>query len=595
MKQYRVRAREHDELIYDLLHARGVTESGEQEIFLDPDFERDSHDPFLLPGMEQAVERVLAAQKNDEKVCVWSDYDCDGIPGGVMLTQFLRGIGLTVVHYIPHRHKEGYGLNEEGIEELVTQGVTLIITIDLGTTEHEAISFAKTKGIDVIVTDHHEVLPSSYAASDPITSFTGGISAEVPPQKSSGLPSGAQSGPAGQTFVPELPPAFAVLNPKRPDSKYPFAGLCGAGVAWKLVQGILAKNRFGMAEGQEKWLLDLVGIATLSDMVPLRGENRMLAHFGLRVMRRNRRAGLSSLLSLLRINPKNLTEDDIGFMVAPRINAASRMDKPSTAAELLASDNAEKAGELARELNRINDERKGVVAAIVKDANHRLREQPIEGPIIAMGSIKWRPGVLGLVANKLMEATGKPVFLWGREGGESLKGSCRSDNGVSVVDLMTAAGNVFEQFGGHHASGGFSLDEGRAHELLARLTAAYETLAAGAHTAQDIVIERELSISEVPFASRDLMRLAPFGVGNQKPLFLFPRVSVSQTRSFGKTGDHLEAMIGDGFDAPISAVSFFSKPESFNKPLAVGGRADIVGHVERDWRGRPRVRIVDVL
>src|SRR3989344_5869104 len=194
MKQYRVRVREHDELVIALLPGRGIVEKHDHEKFLEPDFLRDSHDPFLLPDMECAVERVLAAQKNNEKVCVWSDYDCDGIPGGVMLSQFLRGIGLTVVHYIPHRHKEGYGLNEEGIEELVTQGVTLIITIDLGTTEHEAISFAKTKGIDVIVTDHHEVLPSSYAASDPIASFTGGISAEVPAQKSSGLPSGAQSG-----------------------------------------------------------------------------------------------------------------------------------------------------------------------------------------------------------------------------------------------------------------------------------------------------------------------------------------------------------------------------------------------------------------
>ena len=578
MKQYRVRVREHDELVVDLLHARGIVEKHDQEKFLEPDFLRDSHDPFLLPDMERAVERVIAAQKNNEKVCVWSDYDCDGIPGGVMLSQFLRGIGLTVVHYIPHRHKEGYGLNEEGIQELAEQGVTLIITIDLGTTEHEAIAFAKQKGIDVIVTDHHEVLASSYATSDPIASYTGGSVSS-----------------AAHDSAFSLPPAFAVLNPKRPDSKYPFDGLCGAGVAWKLVQGILARNRFGMAEGQEKWLLDLVGIATLSDMVPLVNENRMLAHFGLRVLRRNRRAGLSSLLSLLRINPKTLTEDDIGFMVAPRINAASRMDKPSTAARLLSSENAEEAGGLARELNHINDERKGVVASIVKDANHRLKENPIEGPVLVMGSPKWRPGVLGLVANKLMEVHQKPVFLWGREGGETIKGSCRSGGGVSVVDLMAAAGNVFEQFGGHHASGGFTVVEARVHELSVRLTAAYETIQASAAAAADTVIERELALSEVPFASRSLLRLAPFGTGFEKPLFIFPRVSVSSMRSFGKTGDHLEIMIGDGFDAPISAVSFFATPDSFSKPLTQGSRADIVGHVELDWRGRPRVRIVDVL
>lgn len=578
MKSYRVRERAHDELLVDLMHSRGITEKDDQERFLDPSFERDSHDPFLLQDMDKAVDRIFSAIKHNEKVCVWSDYDCDGIPGGVMLSQFLRGIGLTVRHYIPHRHKEGYGLNEEGIAELAAEGVTLIVTIDLGTTEHEAITFAKTKGIDVIVTDHH-VVSASHADSEPITPKRGG----------------SVSSPARDASFQNSLPAFAFLNPKRPDSEYPFDGLCGAGVAWKLVQGILAKNRFGMADGQEKWLLDLVGIATLSDMVPLVNENRMLAHFGLRVLRRNRRPGLASLLSLLRIQARTLTEDDIGFMVAPRINAASRMDKPSTAAELLASENKEEAGVLARELNRINDERKGVVASIVKDAHHRLKETPIDGPVIAMGNPKWRPGVLGLVANKLMEEHQKPVFLWGREGGDSIKGSCRSDSSVSVVDLMGVAGDVFEQFGGHHASGGFTLSEGRVHELLARLTGAYETLRSKAAAVADISIERELPLSELPFALRDLTRLAPFGQGFEKPLFLFPRVSVSGTRSFGKTGDHLEALLGDGFDTPVSAVSFFAKPDSFSKTLSSGVRADIVGHIENDWRGRPRIRIVDVL
>jgi single-stranded-DNA-specific exonuclease len=551
MRQYRVRPRKHDELLADLLEARGITDADAQEKFLDPSFERDSGDPFLLPDMERAVERILAAQKNNEKVCVWSDYDCDGIPGGVMLTQFLRELGLTVVHYIPHRHTEGYGLNNEGIEEIKEQGVSLMITIDLGTTEYESIEYANKKGIEVIVTDHH--------------------------------------------VVSKLPSALAVINPKRSDSRYPFDGLCGAGVAWKLVQGILAKNRFGLAEGREKWLLDLVGIATLSDMVPLRGENRMLATFGLKVMRRNRRPGLSALFSLLRINPHTLTEDDIGFMVSPRLNAASRMDTPGTAAALLASEKAAEANTLARELEALNDERKGVVAAIVKDALHRLKEFPPEGPLIVMGAQKWRPGVLGLVASKLVEAYGKPVFLWGREGGNGIKGSCRSSGEVSVVALMSAAGDVFEAFGGHHMSGGFSLAESRVHELSLRLTAAYETMQVESAASTDIVIERELPLAEVPFASRDLLRLAPFGEGNEKPLFLFPHVSVAEVRTFGKSGNHLEVKISDGFDAPLPAVSFFSTPDSFQKSLAQGGRAHIVGHLERDWRGRPRVRIVDVL
>ncbi len=551
MKSYRVRDRQDENLLQDLMLARGVVGENAQKSFLAPDFERDSGDPFLLPDMDKAVDRILSAVKNNEAVCVWSDYDCDGIPGGVMLTEFLRSIGLQVRHYIPHRHTEGYGLNIEGIEELAEQGVKLIVTIDLGTTEIEQIAYANTKGTDVIVTDHHIVQH-------------------------------------------DLPDAFALLNPKRLDSKYGFDGLCGAGVAWKLIQGVLAKNRFGIGEGQEKWFLDLVGIATLSDMVPLVGENRMLASFGLRVMRRDRRPGLSALLKMLRIKPATLTEDDIGFMISPRINAASRMDKPDTAARLLATSDTVEAGEIAEELNRINDERKGVVAAIVKEANKRMLESPIDGPVIVMGNPKWRPGVLGLVANKLMEDYNKPVFLWGREGGEIIKGSCRSDRSVSVVDLMAGAGDVFLGFGGHTASGGFSVDEGRVHELLPRLTAAYELLKAKASVQQDVVIDRQVDMSEIPHAHRDLLKLAPFGVGNSKPLFVFPSVLIGNTKMFGKTENHLDMSLQKD-SARVSGIAFFSTRDSFTKKVETGAKVDVVGHIESDWRGNSRIRVVDVL
>src|SRR3989344_3914595 len=258
MKSYRLRERAHDNLLDDILLSRGVGPE-EHGVFWEPDFARDSHDPYLLPDMEVAVARILSAAKHNEKVCVWSDYDADGIPGGVMLTEFLRTLGLDIVHYIPHRHEEGYGLNEGGIAKFAEQKIALIITVDLGTTDAGPVAFAKSKGIDIVVTDHHVVH---------------GV----------------------------MPEALAVINPKRPDSRYPFADLCGAGVAWKVVQAILQKGHpLNYAQGKEKWLLDLVGIATLSDMVPLRGENRMLAHFGLAVLRRNRRVGLAALLKLLRI------------------------------------------------------------------------------------------------------------------------------------------------------------------------------------------------------------------------------------------------------------------------------------------------------
>lgn len=592
MKSYRLRERFDDELLYDLLIARGMTERAAQERFLAPEFERDSGDPFLLPDMERSVERVLAAVKSGEQVAVWSDYDCDGIPGGVMLATFLRDIGLSVRHYIPHRHEEGYGLNVEGLAELAKQGITLVITVDLGTTDHEPVAFANEKGMDVIVTDHHLIATPTKQADSGHGDFPAEKSPEVASPSLGKLPPSA---------VLSLPQAFAVINPKRPDSRYPFDGLCGAGVAWKLVQAILQKIRasgqpFDYAEGKEKWLLDLVGIATLSDMVPLVGENRMLAHFGLRVMRagawRTHRPGLAALLELLRIKPRSITEDDIGFMVAPRINAASRMDHPDTAARLLSAEGDE-ARELAATLNRINDERKGVVAATVKEANHRLKEQAVESPIIVMGNPKWRPGVLGLVANSLVEAHGKPTFLWGREGGETIKGSCRS-NGVNVVELMGVAREMFSDFGGHHGSGGFSLPQERVHELHGRLEYAYEALCTAAAVEQAVALEREVDLAEVPFARDVLAQVAPFGTGNEKPLFMFPRVVVTRMRMFGKKQDHLEVALTKGGDT-VSGVSFFSTPDSFTKKVEMGCTADIVGHVESDWRGHPRVRVVDAL
>jgi len=583
MKTYRLRTQAHEELLQDLLVARGIGGGEEAAHFLEPSYERDSHDPFLLPDMAKAVERILAAQKNAEHVAVWSDYDCDGIPGGVMLADFLRILGISVRHYIPHRHKEGYGLNKEGINELAEQGVTLIITIDLGTTEHENILYAKEKGIEVIVTDHHIVQMQD--AKD-----------------ASQLPSPAEGG-VGVSVQHLSHPAFALINPKRPDSQYPFDGLCGAGVAWKLVQAILVKHRpEGFSEGQEKWYLDLVGIATLCDMVPLVDENRMLARFGLRVMRRDRRAGLSALLKLLRIKPETLTEDDIGFMIGPRINAASRMDSPDVAARLLAAKEDEEGAELARQLNKINDERKGVVAATVKEINKRLLGTDLrESPLIVMGNPNWRPGVLGLVASSLVDAHGKTVFLWGREGGEVIRGSCRSDGVVNVVSLMSlanislrGAGDIFEHFGGHHASGGFSVAEEKVHELSARLNSAYMLAEHERDTEQEIIIDRQSVLAELPFALRALEQLAPFGVGNERPLFIFSNVSVTNVRTFGKANDHLELSLEQN-GAHTAGIAFFSTPASFQKTVGAGERADIVGHIERDWRGQPRIRIVDII
>lgn len=549
MNGYRIRDTAHERLLEHLLLTRGVSE-GQFGAFLEPDYVRDSHDPFLLPDMAAAVERLHKAKVDSETVVVWSDYDADGVPGGVMLSQLLRMLGFTIIHYIPHRHEEGFGLNNAGLDKLAAQGAKLIITIDCGTSDVEPVAHARTRGLDVIITDHHE--------------------------------------------QPPVLPSALVVNPKRHGAQYPFTGLCGSGVAWKLAQAYLHKYRPDtFAEGQEKWLLDLVGIATLSDRVPLVGENRMLAKFGLTVLRRGRRPGLAALLKLLRITPRTLTEDDIGFMISPRLNAASRMDTPELAARLLATDTETEAYTLARELDAINNERKTVVATTVKEVNKRLATHDIESPVIVMGSPAWRPGVLGLVASSLSDTHNKPVFLWGREGGELLRGSCRS-NGVSVVELMEGARDVFEDYGGHHASGGFSLPLERAHLLNDHLTKSFLQLASKPVEQEPTWIDRQLSLGELAPALRDLNKLAPFGEGNHKPLFVFPNVSLGTVKVFGKQQNHLEIPLGQSGNS-ATGIAFFSTPDSFTKKVAAGERTDVIGHVELDWRNKPRVRIVDIL
>jgi single-stranded-DNA-specific exonuclease len=275
------------------------------------------------------------------------------------------------------------------------------------------------------------------------------------------------------------------------------------------------------------------------------------------------------------------------------------MDNPAIAARMLAATEKEEGAELAEQLQKINDERKTLVAGIVKEANKRLKENELtESPLIVMGSPNWRPGVLGLVASKLVESHKKTVFLWGREGGEVLRGSCRSDGNVNVVELMQGAGDAFEHFGGHHASGGFAVSEEKIHELPARLREAYEKAGNVEMPEEEVVVERSIDLAEVSFALKALDKLAPFGVGNQKPLFIFPNVTVVSGKVFGKTANHLELSFAKN-NARIAGIAFFTTGENFTKKIdqdfKMGEKADIVGHIERDWRGGPRIRIVDVI
>ncbi len=339
-------------MVRALLHARGIADGETAEKFLNPNYDTHLHDPFLLKNMDKVVKRILKAIEKNEKVCIYSDYDCECIPGAVVLHDFFKKIGFNnFINYIPMRNEEGYGLNQTAIESIIADGVTLIITIDCGITDYAHAEFTQSQGIDLIITDHH-----------------------IPGE--------------------EVPKAFAVINPKQKGCDYPEKMICGSGVIFKVVQALIKSGKVAMPEGHEKWLLDMVGLATLSDMVPLQGENRVFSYYGMKVLRKSPRVGLMKMFSSLKINQHTVREDDIAFMITPRINAASRMGIPRDAFTLLSTTDEVEAGTYTEHLNKNNDARKGVVVGMVKDIKKYIENAQVYPGITYIISKRSGVGVI---------------------------------------------------------------------------------------------------------------------------------------------------------------------------------------------------------
>ena len=552
----------YDDLTAALLTRRGITTKEGAERFLNPSYDLHVHDPFLMTDMTKAARRLADAIVNKEHIAVWSDYDCDGIPGGTLLHDFLKKAEANFENYIPHRHDEGYGMNVMGIEKLAKNGVTLIVTVDSGITDVVPVARANELGMEVIVTDHH-------------------------------LP--AEAG---------LPPAFAVLNPNaRIDETYPFKSLCGSGVAWKLVCATLAiepKLRELVPVGWEKWLLDMVGLATIADMVPLVDENRVLATYGLLVMRKSPRLGLQKLCRGMRVDQRAITEDDVGFMIAPRVNAASRMGDARDAFRLFTTTDETEADELAKKLEKANRSRKAEAGAITRAVHTRLKERGEVRSVIALGDPEWRPALLGLVAGNIADEYERPVFLWGREGNMRLKGSMRSGGAVHGLELMRATVDTFAECGGHAAAGGFTVLDESVFFLEDRLVEAYarlETIATDAFAdhADALITPEEMSLAFL----KKVERLAPFGISNPKPVFLLRNVPVREISRFGKSEEHLKIKIVSETGKTTDAVTFFAKGSLARaaESLTAESRVNLLGHLERDMfaRGSPvRLRLLDL-
>ncbi len=579
----------HVELLELLLKNRGI-KLEDQDKFLNPSYEDHIHDPFLLKDMERACVRIFEAIEAKEKIVIYSDYDCDGIPAAVIMHDFFTKIGYPVSVYphtkegevlnnaqsaspsygvrvyIPDRHDEGYGLHIDAIDVFINDGVKLIITFDLGITAVVEVAKAQSAGIDVIITDHH--LPQA-----------------------------------------EVPRSFAIINPKQEGCTYPDKNLCGAGIAFKLVQALVKKygEYWKINSGWEKWLLDMAGLATLADQVPLVGENRVLAYYGLKVLQKGRRPGLAELFYKAGVNVDKLNEEDITFTLAPRLNAASRMGNPMDAFEVLATTNEVEAKTLADHLAKINDERKKIVMHIMKDVKKTLGKRE-EKPLIVIGNPSWRVGILGLVASKIAEEYKRPAFVWGSEGSEVIRGSCRSYGDVNLVELMTSLPtNSLLNFGGHTMAGGFSISHEEVHFLEERLLTVFDgikDLPTGQAGVKESIIDHHIDASigleDVTSGSYSVIeKLAPYGMGNPKPTFIFKDVAITEVREFGKEKNHLELMFTDSKGRLVKAIAFFKTSDSFlGRTLTAGERINLIANFDKStFAGRTelRLKIVDII
>ncbi len=491
--------------IAQLFYNRKIKDLKQAEDFLNPDYAHIK-DPFLLKDINKAVARIKEAVKNKEKVVIYHDYDADGICGSLVLSSFFNEISFNFSTYTPDRQTEGYGLNEEFISKAVKDRVNLIITVDCGINSHKEIKLAKEKGIDVIVVDHH--LPDE-----------------------------------------NEPEALAVINPKQKKCLYEFKDLCATGVAYKLVLALIDefKDEYKIKDGFEKWLLDLVAIATVADMMPLFGENRILVKYGLIVLKKTRRIGLRGLIRSSGLKLSNIDSEAIAYQIAPRINATSRMTHASISYDLLSVKDKEIAQKLLYEVEKTNQERRRVVDLALKTATKKT-EKEIEDSgnlpgIILVGDKSWTPGIVGLVAGRLTEKYQRPSFVYG-EVGSLLKGSCRGVDGFNVVEVMHKCyqedKDIFLHYGGHSKAGGFSVFKEKKEKfagVLKEISSEYNF----DEIKKEIEIDYLLSPEEITKEFLDLLYLfEPFGEGNREPLFLMKGLFVLSVRFLGSQKRHVK-------------------------------------------------------
>jgi single-stranded-DNA-specific exonuclease len=499
-------------LVASIAYQAGVRDAAALDDFLATEPRAGGlHDPVLLRGMQPAVERIGRAIDSGEAMAVYGDFDADGITAVTLLVQVLRAMGAHITPYIPHRVREGYGLNRDAIDSLAHEGIGLLITVDCGITNHAEVAHARVRGIDVIVTDHHD-----------------------PPA--------------------ELPPALAIINPKQPGCRYPFKGLVGVGIAYKLVQALIRAGRRSALRGRD--LLDVVALGTVADMGPLHDENRVLVRAGIQALRSSQRPGVRALISVSRCTAEHIRASDIGFQLGPMINAAGRLDDPALAYELLLADDPTIAEQRAVQLRDLNNTRKISTEAHVRQAGERLAaDDGLAQALLFVEDDTIPPGIVGLVAGRLCEAHQRPAIVVAR-GAELSSGSARAPEGYNMIAALRTCHDWFTRYGGHAGAAGFTIATDRLASFAAHMQQhARDTLGP---TIREPVTYYHAELTPAQWTTNlldELALLEPHGQGNPVPVFISRGITATAI-SATADGKHLRFRAQRPDGGTTAAIAF---------------------------------------
>lgn len=490
-----------DPLAAKLLYERGIQTKDALRSFLQPSLE-DLHDPYLLHDMDKAVDRIRRAIEDYEQILIYGDYDADGMTSASILKETLEELGAEVQVYLPNRFTDGYGPNRSVYKYFIEQqGISLIVTVDNGVAGHEAIAYAKEMGVDVVVTDHHSLQET-------------------------------------------LPDAYAIVHPEHPEGNYPFKHLAGCGVAFKLACALL--------ETVHADLLDLVALGTIADMVSLTDENRVMVKYGLSLLKQTERAGLQELMQVAGIDVTSLDEETVGFQLAPRLNALGRLDDPNPAVDLLTGFDEEEAHEIALMIDAKNTERKEIVQDIYNQAKEMIDPHQ---PVQVLAKEGWNPGVLGIVAGRLLEELQQPIIVLSIEDGRA-KGSARSIEAVDIFQALKDHQDLFIAFGGHAGAAGMTLEVDKLEDLAKTLAAYIRDNKLEDVGKSNLVLDEELDLEDLTLDTlKSFDKLAPYGMDNKKPIFYVKDVHVESARTMGQGNAHLKLRLVKG-EAAFDLVAF---------------------------------------